>query len=302
MRRFAVLAGPIVLAAIAGTPAAAQAAAQTFNTALPVGDGNFVFRQQLFYRSAGDDPTAADREAEAWGSISVLGYGATSDLTLFGVVPFADKSLDATTPGRARVERDTHGLGDARLFARYTVVQDDAPGRTFRIAPFAGVELPTGRDDDRDRLGRLPQALQVGSGSWDGFGGVVATWQTLAYELDAQAAYHANTEANGFEFGDVARLDGSVQYRVWPTELGPGVPGFLYGVLEANLIHRQENETGGTENPNSGGTQFFLDPGLQYVTKRWVLEGIVQLPVAQDSNAAGLKDDIIARVGFRVNF
>jgi len=302
MRRLRALADMIILAAIAGTPSAARAGAQTFNTALPVADGDFVYRQQVFHGSAGDDPTTADREAEAWGAISVLGYGVTSDLTLFGVVPFAAKSLEATTPGGARVERDTRGLGDARLFARYTIFQDDAPGRTFRIAPFAGVEPPTGRDDDSDSLGRLPQPLQVGSGSWDGFGGVVATWQTLDYEIDAQVAYKANTEANGFEFGDVARLDGSVQYRVWPRELGPGVPGFLYGTLGANLIHRQENETRGTGDPNAGGTQVFLAPGVQYVTKRWVLEGVVQVPIAQDRNAAGLADDGIARAGFRVNF
>jgi len=302
VRRFGALAATLVLAAMAGAPSAARAAAQTFNTALPVGAGNVVWRQQFFYQSAGDDPGPADREAEGWGSISVLGYGATSDLTLFGVLPFADKSLKVAPPGGARVARDTLGLGDVRLFARYTVVRDDAPGRTFRAAPFAGVELPTGRDDDRDRLGRLPRPLQVGSGAWDGFGGVVATWQTLAYEIDAQAAYRANTEANGFEFGDVARLDGSVQVRVWPRELGPGVPGFLYGTLDANLIHRQENDVAGAPDPDSGGTQFFLAPGLQYVTRRWVLEGAVQLPLARDLNAAGLQDDVIARAGFRVNF
>ena len=151
-------------------------------------------------------------------------------------------------------------------------------------------------------MGRLPQPLQLGSGSWDGFGGIVATWQTLAYEVDVQAAYKANTEASGFAFGDVARLDGSVQYRVWPRDLGTGVPGFLYGTLDLNLIHRRENEIAGGTDPDSGGTQVFLAPGLQYVTKRWVLEWVVQLPVAQDRNAAGLKDDVIARAGFRVNF
>lgn len=302
MRHLAALTGTIILAAVAGMPPTALAGAQTFNTALPVAEGTFVLRQQVIHRRGGDDPDAANRETAAWASVSVLGYGITSDLTLFGALPVAAKRVDATTPGGARVERDTHGLGDMRLFARYTVFQDDAPGRTFRIAPFAGVEMPTGRDDDSDRLGRLPQPAQVGSGSWDGFGGVVATWQTLDYEIDVQAAYQANTDANGFEFGDVARLDGSVQYRLWPRKLGAGVPGFLYGTLGANLIHRQENENRGVADPTSGGTQVFLAPGVQYVAKRWVLEGSVQIPVAQDLNTAGVEDAFIARVGFRVNF
>jgi len=131
---------------------------------------------------------------------------------------------------------------------------------------------------------------------------VIATYQTLDYEIDAQVSYKANTEANGFEFGDEFRFDASLQYRLWSRELGGGVPGFLYGVIETNLLHQAKNEIGGTNDPNSGGTKLFLSPGLQYVTKRWVLEAIVQLPVVQDLNGTELEDDFIVRAGFRVNF
>jgi len=176
------------------------------------------------------------------------------------------------------------------------------PGRTFRIAPFAGVGLPTGDDDERDRFGRLPQLLQLGSGSVDPLFGVVGTWQTLDYQVDAQASYQFNTEANDFQFGDVLGFDASLQYRLWPRALGPGVPGFLYGIAEANLIHQDENQIGGRDDPDSGGTALFLGPGLQYVTKRWVLEAIVQLPAVQGLNGDALENDFVVRAGFRVNF
>ncbi|GGX86466.1 hypothetical protein GCM10007160_12210 [Litchfieldella qijiaojingensis] len=279
-----------------------QAAPQTFNTALPVAEGNVVLREQFLYRKADDDPSPARRDLRVNGAITVLGYGLTSDLALFGALPYLDKEFDLDGPGGQRIERSSRGLGDARLFARYTAFRDDAPGRTFRIAPFLGVETPTGDDDERDRFSRLPQPLQSGSGSWDPFGGVVLTYQTLAYQLDAQFAYQANTEANGFKFGDEARLDGSLQYRLWPRKLSGGVPGFLYGVLEANLIHHEKNEVNGMRDADSGGTQLFLSPGLQYVTRRWIIEGIVQLPAAQDLNGAALEDDFITRIGFRINF
>ncbi len=292
------LAGMVML----GWAGVAEAAPQTFNTALPVAEGEFVFREQFIYRKATDDPSPADRDLQVLGAVSVLGYGVNSDLAIFGVLPYLDKELDVTTPSGQRVTRDTNGIGDARLFGRYTVYRDDAPGRTFRVAPFLGLELPTGDDDDSDSLGTLPAPLQLGSGSWDPFGGIVLTYQTLDFQIDAQASYKANTQANGFEFGDVARLDGSLQYRLWPRELGAGVPGFLYGVLEGNLIYQAKNEMNGAKDPNSGGTSFFLAPGLQYVTKRWILEGIVQLPVVQDLNGTGLEDDFILRAGFRFNF
>ncbi len=280
----------------------AVAAPQTFNTALPVGEGQFVWREQFLYREMGDDPTAADGDVTVLGGISVLGFGVTSDLAVFGVVPVLDKELELTTPGGARVTRDTTGIADARLFARYTVYKNDAPGRTFRIAPFFGVEAPTGDDNDRDRFGRLPAPLQLGSGSWDPFGGVVATYQTLDYQIDAQAGYKVNTEANAFDFGDELNVDASLQYRLLPRELGAGLPGFLYGVLEANFLHQDKNRAIGVNDPNSGVTSFMLSPGLQYVTRKWIVEAIVQVPVAQDVNGTALKDDFTVRAGFRVNF
>lgn len=292
----------VVLMAGLLAPGLAQAAPQTFNTALPVAQGSFVLRAQRLHREASDDPGPADRDLAVTGAVAVLGYGVTGDLTVFGTVPYLDKELQLDRPDGQRIERGSEGVGDARLLARYTVVRDDAPGRTFRIAPFLGVEAPTGDDDERDRFGRLPQPLQTGSGSWDPFAGLVLTYQTLDYQLDAQLAYQANTEANDFELGDVLRLDGSLQYRLWPPELGGGVPGFLYGVLEANLIRQQENAIDGEEDADSGGTQLFLSPGLQYVTRRWVIEGIVQLPAVQDLNGSALEDDFIARAGFRINF
>ena len=122
------------------------------------------------------------------------------------------------------------------LLARYTAYKRDQVGKTFRVAPFVGIEIPSGKDDEGDELGQLPQPLQLGSGSWDPSIGTIVTWQTLGWQIDTSASYKFNTGANGFEFGDVARVDFSYQRRLRPRELGEGVPNFLYGVLESNLI------------------------------------------------------------------
>jgi hypothetical protein len=294
--------GLALVAVATVTPGTSHAASQTFNTALPVAKGSWVFREQFLYLKASDDPSAADRNLEVFGGVSMFGYGVSSDLALFGVLPYLDKQLDFTMPGGQRVTRSARGIGDAQVFARYTMLKTDKLGSTFRVAPFIGIKLPTGDDDDSDGLGRLPPPLQLGSGSWDLFGGVVASYQTLDYQIDAQISYQGNTEANGFEFGDESRLDASFQYRLLPRELGDGVPGFLYGVIETNLRHQAKNRLDGASDLNSGGTTLYLSPGLQYVTRKWVLEAIVQVPVVQDLNGAALEDDFIVRAGFRVNF
>ncbi|RME64389.1 MAG: transporter [Alphaproteobacteria bacterium] len=282
--------------------AGANAAPQTFNTALPVAQDTFVFRGQFLYRKASDNSSPAGGTVEVRGAVSVLGYGVTGKFAAFAALPYLDKTLARAATGGARIARGASGFGDARLFGRYTAFRDDAPGRTFRIAPFAGIEMPTGDDNDSDGQGRLPAMLQPGSGSWDPFGGVVVTYQALAYQIDAQALYKANTRANGFAFGDEARLDVSVQYRLGPRALGAGSTAFLYGVLEGNLLHHARDAVAGVDDPDSGGTAFFLSPGMQYVTRRWIAEAVVQVPLVQDLNGDALADDIVVRAGFRINF
>ncbi len=287
-------------AALAWT-GAAWSAPITFNTAITLAPGEFVLREQYVLDQSGDDPGGADRDRTVQGAISVLGYAVNKDLMVFGVLPYVEKRLKLTDNGARRTRSDS-GIGDLRVFGRYTVFRRNWLGGLFRISPFAGLELPTGDDDESDAFGRLPASVQLGSGSWDPFGGLVATYQTLDFEIDGQIAYQANTEGDNFEFGDVFRADASIQYRIWPPEIETGLPAFVYGVLEANLIHKGRTESGGVTNPNSGGTTLFLVPGLQYASRRWVFEAAVQLPVFQDLNGTALEKDTVVRAGFRVNF
>ncbi|VAW53617.1 hypothetical protein MNBD_GAMMA06-256 [hydrothermal vent metagenome] len=274
----------------------------TFNTALPVAEGQFLARGQFIVNQSGNDPSGVDRNRAASTTVSVLAYGADSKLALFGILPYQNNTLKLTVGGQ-RVTRSATGFGDLTVFGRYTVVKRDWPGRNFRVAPFAGIKAPTGNDDESDNFGRLPPAVQVGSGSWDPLAGVVLTYQTLAYQLDGQFSYQIKNEANGFEAGDVARLDASLQYRLLPKKFtSGGLPDFLYAVLETNLINQQKNRVNGNEDDNSGGTRLFLALGLQYVTKRWIAETSLQVPVSQNLNGNALENDYIARLSVRFNF
>ena len=275
-----------------------NAAPVTFNTALPVAKGMFVFRELFVVRRA----RGHHRKAKGWTSVSVLGYGIDPRWAVFAVLPVVGgKSLSFRTSAGQR-QRSAAGLGDLLLFGRYTVYQHDLPGQTLRLAPFAGVEFPTGDDHERDAAGRLPPPLQPGSGSWDAVAGVVASWQTLAWEVDAQLGYRLNTEAHDFKAGDRIALDASWQQRLWPRRLTSGLPGFLYGVLEVNGSYQWRNRISGHKDPDSGGWRLFLTPGLQYAARRWVVEGVVQLPLVQDLNGRALKDEWIVRAGFRIAF
>lgn len=280
---------------------AAQAGPITFNTALPVAKGTGVFRlQYLLFRASGDS-TALDRSVTVQAVPSVLAVGPTSRLTLFAIFPVQHNSIQVNTP-MGRVTRSAGGIGDTTFLVRYTVYQLDRKGSTIRIAPFGGVKAPTGKSNESDRFGLLPKPLQLGSGSWDGLGGGTFTWQTFNWEFDADAGYRKNTEADAFRFGNQSFADASFQYRVWPRKLGAGVPHFLYAVLESNLIHQARNQMSGVPDANSGGTQWFVDPGLQFVTSRYAIEAIVQIPASQRLHGTALRSDYQVTVGFHFNF
>jgi len=293
--------GLLLLLGGRATPSAAQI---TTNTALPVTEGRGIARvQSKVLRSVDSGPM--NREVTTYAFPVVGVYGVSPNWVVFGILPILDKNLDATIPRGPRageqVERGPAGIGDVRLFARYTMWTRNRAGQTQRLAPLAGVEMPTGDDDASDELGRLPRPLQLGSGSWDPFAGLVFTWQTLQWQIDVSPVYQLNTEANGFEFGDEARLDVATKYRLWTNERSGRVPGFFYANLETNLVWQGENEIRGQDDPNSGGTTWLVAPGLQYVTRRVVVEGAVQLPAAQDVNGTGLEQDFITTLSLRIN-
>lgn len=276
--------------------ACASAAAAPINTdtALPVHQGELLWREQVRFLKAED----ATRDLEVIAVPSVLVYGFTEKFALIGIAPYLDKTFKA-----GGVERGDHGLGDVTLLGRYQVFQLDRPGETFRAQLLGGLKLPTGEDDERDTLGRLPQPLQLGSGSYDPIVAGVFTWQRLRWQTDFDVVYKINTKANDFQFGNTLSHDAAFQYRLWPWRLPErGVPHFVYGVLELNGVWAERSEVGGSKIGASGGYTLFLSPGLQYVAKRWVAEVSVQLPVVQELNGGQLKTDFILAAGFRIQF
>jgi hypothetical protein len=263
----------------------ACAAPITFNTALPVSKGGLIYRQQAIVTRSADNEGGDSREVTEVMGISVLGYGVTPKLAAFGVLPvlYRDSEIGAR-------ETDEFGVGDASFFARYEIFRSDAPGRTLRLAPFAGLNLPTG------------ERGETGDGAADFFGGLILTAAATDWNFDGQIQYVANREAKGFKRGDAISADASLQYRLLPAEGAANDRGFLFAVLEFNVTSSDENRLLGVDDPNSGGVQVFLSPGLQYAAKRWIAEAAVRVPVVNDPGGSALGPDYALIAGLRFNF
>lgn len=252
------------------------AAPITTDTALPVAAEEFIARSQVIYSNSSGG--VVDARSVVWEN--VLGYGVSANWALFGVVPTAFTSVD---PGAGLAE-DLNGIGDVSLFARYTAYKLNGQGYTFRVAPFAGVELPTGRSG-------------IGSQSTDPFAGLVVTYLNNDFEIDLSARYQVNTPSEGLNRRDTLNIDGSLQYRVLPRRLGSGVPRFLYAVGEVNYVRTDAGET--TNGPRE---TLFLTPGLQLVAPTYIVEGAMQIPVHHTRAPGTLEPDFTARFGIRTPF
>ncbi len=276
----------IILFCLFIAPAGAVMAAPiTFNTALPVSKGEVLLRQQFIVTKLSDRLNGTKRDVTARAGVSVLGYGVTPKLALFGVAPLVNIERKIGT-----MNSNVTGLGDASVFARAEVFRSDTPGKTIRIAPFAGLTLPTGRKN------------KTGDGSTDGFAGLIFTAASIDWNFDSQIKYVANRRANGFARGDTASMDASLQYRLLPQTMSNTTNAFLYGVMEANFTYLQRDRIGGAINPNSGGVQAFVSPGLQYATRRWIAETAVKIPVLNDLHGTALAPDYALITSLRFNF
>jgi hypothetical protein len=262
-----------------------RAAPIATNTALPLSADELIVRQQFVMTRSSDRITGINRSVDRFESRTVLGYGFSSKFALFGVLPLVNINTEIGAASNSEF-----GLGDAALFARYEVYRSDQPGRTFRIAPYAGVRLPTGRDG------------KTGDGSTDVFGGLIATIASTQWVLDNQLRYDHNREADGFERGDSTSFESSFQYRLSPGKITQETSAFVFGVLELSANYYEQNRVGGVTDPNSGGFQLFLTPGLQYSARRWIADLGVKVPVLNDLNGTALETDYSVLASIRVNF
>ena len=256
------------------------------NVALAVAEDEGIFRSQIRYRRATDDPAGSGRELDVVALPQTLVYGVTPRITSFITLPIvAHRRIEA---GDGSVRRDG-GLGDLRVLARYTFFIDDyAPLSTRRAALIAGLKLPTG-------TGR------IGTESFDPVFGAVGTWAFNRHEIDLDTLYTLTTKRRNFEAGDELRYDVAYRYRLWPARFGKRLVQ-LNGLLEINGRWRDQARADGNTVAASGGSVLFLSPGVQFITKQGIVEASFQIPVQQNLNSAQLEDDWTAVLSVRIPF
>jgi len=257
------------------TPAAAShgQAPINSNVALQPAKGGLILRQQIRYSEAALDRPGPDPDIELATTSTTLVYGATEAITLLVDMPVVvSRRFEDDAAGVIDTEAgvaDWTALAKIRLHRR-----DTAPLATTRIDAIAGLELPTG--DER-----------FSSDSTDPIVGGVLTTTEGRNAFSADLLWKFDTGGGGT---DLLRYDAAVVRRLSPAQYTRAGQAAINGLLELNGVYETD-----------GDNEVFLSPGVQYVTRRWILEASVQLPVAQDVSDRPEADFILA-FGVRMQF
>lgn len=240
-----------------GLPSHARAQAPiNSDVALQPSTDHLILRQQFRFAQADFEAGGADLDIRLVTSSTTAVYGVRDDFTLLLNVPavLSRRSEDNTTG-----ESDTDaGFADLTTLAKVRLYRNDfGPTDTARFDLLGGFEIPTGQD-------------AFSSDSVDPIVGGVGTVTLGRHYFSADAQWKFNT-AGGDWGEDLLQYDGAYLYRLWPEEYAVGQTTQFNGVLELNGLHWTD-----------GDNELFLSPGIQYVTRRWIAEATVQIPVWQD--------------------
>jgi hypothetical protein len=247
----------------------ALAAPGTFVTALPVAQNQALvrFNVQPLFGSGGYTNVQLPVN---------IGYGLTPKWALFMNVNQGFLSLDNHS--------SVGGAGDTLLFIRNTLFKIDKPSSTFRIAPLAGLYLPTGTNNQRANGSLAPGELQSGSGTVDPYAGITSGFNNTNVGAALDATYRYNPVASsGFSPGNQFRADGQFEFRVAPLHLPEqGLANPVVFSLESNYAQTSSSLKNGAFSGRSSSKTFAEDALLELATLHWELAGGVQVPLVRD--------------------
>ncbi len=225
------------------------------------------------------EKAGSERENEA---TLELTYGLTGDWS-FGVdMPYRNKR-------QSGINRS--GMGDLSLFTKYRFWRKDSLGVQESAAVLLKVKTDTGRSGGTPALN---------PGATDSIVGLAWGYESRKWYRWASIRYRYNGKnAQGLKRGNVVKLDFVGGIR--PTPTGYLKPDTVW-MLELNGEYRQQSKQYGTRLANTGGTEWFISPGIFWTKRNFAIKAGVQIPVSSSLNGSQARSDYRAKITFEYHY
>lgn len=203
-------------------------------------------------------------------------YGLTGDWAAGIELPYVDKGAGPVSAA---------GRGDIKIFTKYRFWRNDSLGVQESVAVLLKVKLDTADNGANPALG---------SGATDAILGLTYGYEGRKWYRWASIRYRFNgTNDAGLQRGEKVLFDlvGGIRFR--PT-------GYLEAdtvwLLELNGEYANRADINGASVANTGGTEWFLSPGIFWTKRNFAIKAGVQIPIAGDLNGARNESDIRANL------
>jgi hypothetical protein len=218
-------------------------------------------------------------------------YTPTPTLQLAAEIPYGYTSFKSgLDSGSGR------GFGNVTVWGKYRFYRTLETWGDRQAAVRFGVELPTGKksapnESELQADSFLRQQITPING------GLSVHADTTYSQAKGRFIYGANiegivrSERDGNRLGHELRVNTDFEYVLLPFKYRRPTKE-LFAILETTFLHRRQGHAGGVTVPGSSSTEFYLEPGLQYVaTERLALEASYQLPVVRNTGPLVLRTD-----------
>jgi len=183
--------------------------------------------------------------------------------------------------------KNASGIGDVSLFTKYRFWRHDTLGAQETAAVLARVKFASGDDKKKPPLG---------SGSTDALLGLTYGFESRKWYRWASVRYRHNGEnGDGLHLCDKLLVD--LVGGIRPKTTGYLEPDTVW-LLELNGEYGQHSKIRGIKLPNTGGTEWFLSPGIFWTKRNFAIKAGVQIPVFNDLNGHQDTSDYRARLIF----
>ncbi|MFA3782014.1 hypothetical protein ABRY23_02990 [Melioribacteraceae bacterium 4301-Me] len=209
-----------------------------------------------------------------------ISYGFSKKISVSLLSSFINQNRTINFSQQSTQQISVNGIGDWLLLLKYNIKNSDIIDQSD-IAIGFGLKLPTGKSNILDKGILLPADMQPGSGSFDyliwgyyskGFIpylplNVIAN---VSYKINTTHKRFANSKL-GYKFGNETIITAGIGYRT---------DTFLDFSLFFRLRNTNNDVFDDEKIPNTGGTWFYLIPGLNFkISENLTSRVTSQLPI-----------------------